>query len=120
MEKRKPALSFRDLIFWQKAHQLVLDIYKTTKGFPKEETYGLTSQIRRSASSVAANIAEGFKKKGNADKLRYYNISQGSLSETEYHLILAHDLNYGEMLQLKDQAEEVSKLLESYMDAIRN
>jgi len=120
MEKRKPARSFRDLIVWQKAHQLVLAVYTNTKGFPKEEVYGLTSQIRRSASSVAANIAEGFKKKGNADKLRFYNISQGSLSETEYHLILADDLHYGEMTQLKIQAEEVSKLLESYMDAIRN
>lgn len=120
MEKRKPALSFRDLVVWQKAHQLVLDIYKVTKGFPKEETYGLTSQIRRSASSVAANIAEGFKKNGRNDKLRYYNILQGSLSETEYHLILCHDLQYGEMNKLKEQAEEVSKLLEGYMDAIRN
>jgi four helix bundle protein len=84
MEKLGPAKSFRDLVVWQKAHQLVLAVYKVTKTFPKEEVYCLTSQFRRSATSIAANIAEGFKKKGNADKVRFLNIAQGSLSETEY------------------------------------
>lgn len=64
MEKRKPAQSFRDLIVWQKAHQLALGVYRMTKAFPKEELYGSTSQVKRSSVSVAANIAEGFKKKG--------------------------------------------------------
>ena len=92
MEKRLASRSFKDLIEWQKAHNLVLDIYKLTKTFPKEEIYVLTSQIRRSSISVAANIAEAFKKKSPAEKLRLLNIAQGSLAETEYHLILSKDL----------------------------
>jgi four helix bundle protein len=119
MEKRSPSKSFRDLVVWQKAHALVLDIYKITKDFPKEEMYCLTSQIRRSSISVAANIAEAFKKKSPADKLRILNISQGSLSETEYFLILAQDLGYGEMSNLMNSADEVGRILESYMKAIR-
>lgn len=118
--KRQPAKSFRDLIVWQKAHELVLDVYKVTKNFPKEEVYALTSQIRRSSMSVAANIAEGFKKKSSADKLRILNIAQGSLSETEYFLVLASDLKYNDMTNPIMKAEEVSKLLEGYMKAIRN
>ena len=96
---------------------MVLDVYKMTKNLPKEETYGLTSQFRRSAISVAANIAEGFKKKSPADKLRIFNISQGSLSETEYYVLLAEDLKYGKLDFLMEQTEEVGKLLESYMKA---
>ena len=117
-EVREPAKSFEDLVVWQKAHQLVLGVYKATKDFPKEEIFALTLQFRRSAASVAANIAEGFKKKGTADKLRFFNISQGSLSETEYYLLLAQDLNYNKTELLMDQASEVGKLLESYMKAI--
>jgi four helix bundle protein len=120
MEKRSPAKSFRELVVWQKAHALVLAVYKLSKAFPKEEIYGLTSQMRRSSVSVAANIAEGFKKKGPADKLRFLNISQGSLSETEYYLILANDLGYGKDISvLMNDAEEVSRILESYMNAMR-
>jgi four helix bundle protein len=81
--------TFRELLFWQKAHTLVLEIYKLTEDFPKLELFGLTSQIRRSAVSIAANIAEGYKKKNNLDKARFFNISQGSLEETLYYLILA-------------------------------
>ena len=117
-EVREPAKSFKDLVVWQKAHQLVLGVYKATKDFPKEEIFALTSQFRRSAVSVAANIAEGFKKKSPADKLRFLNISQGSLSETEYYLLLSQDLSYNKMELLMDQASEVGKLLESYMKAI--
>lgn len=73
-----------------------------TKAFPKEELYGTTSQVKRSSVSVAANIAEGFKKKGKADKLRFFNIAQGSLSETEYYLILAKDLEYYETTKLME------------------
>jgi four helix bundle protein len=118
MEKEK-SKSFKDLIVWQKAHQLVLNVYKATKHFPKEETYGLTSQVRRSSVSVAANIAEGFKKKGIADKLKYMNIAQGSLSETDYHLLLANDLEYFNTSGLSSNADEVGRLLESYMKGIR-
>ena len=117
--ERKPAKSFRDLIVWQKAHELVLTIYNVTRNFPKEETYGLTSQVRRSSASVAANIAEAFKKKSALDKLRILNIAQGSLSETEYHILLANDLKYAELNLIQESAEQVSRLLEAYMQAIR-
>jgi four helix bundle protein len=119
MENRKPAKSFKDLVVWQKAHQLVLSVYKITRNFPKEEVYCLTSQFRRSTTSVAANIAEAFKKKSPLDKMRILNIAQGSLSETEYFLILANDLQYGEMQKLIRDAEEVSKILEAYINAIK-
>jgi four helix bundle protein len=120
MEKRKPAKSFRELVVWQKAHQLALGVYRMTKSFPKEELYGSTSQVKRSSVSVAANIAEGFKKKGKADKLRFFNIAQGSLSETEYYLILAKDLEYYDTELLIESASEVGRLLESYMSAFEN
>lgn len=115
---RKPARSFHDLIVWQKAHEFVLLVYKFTKLFPKEETYSLTAQLRRSAISIPANIAEGFKKRGKADKARYLNIAQGSLEESRYYLILAYDLGFGNFKELQLHLEEVSKLLESYSSSI--
>lgn len=99
MEKT-PAKSFQDLIVWQKAHRFVLSIYRFSDGFPKKEIYGLTSQFRRSAISIAANIAEGFKKRTKLDKGRFMNIAQGSVEECRYYLILAKDLGYGESLEL--------------------
>jgi len=78
------AKSFQDLIVWQKAHRFVLSIYKLTGNFPKSELFGLTAQMRRAATSVPANIAEGFKKRGRADKVRIWNIAQGSLEESMY------------------------------------
>jgi four helix bundle protein len=107
------AKSFKDLIVWQKAHQLVLLIYEYSSAFPKIEIFGLTSQLRRAITSVPANIAEGFKKKGKNDKLRFMNIAQGSLEECRYYLILAQDLKYGDNSELKEKLEEVSKLLEA-------
>lgn len=115
---RKPAKRFQDLIVWQKAHQFVLGTYTLTKEFPKEEVYGLTSQFRRAAVSIAANIAEGFKKRGKKDKARYMNIAQGSLEECRYYLILSQDLNYGDTKDLNFKLEEVSKLLSAYAKAI--
>ncbi len=112
--KREPAKSFRDLIVWQKAHQLVLEVYRFSSSFPKTETYGLVSQLRRASVSVPANIAEGFKKKGLADKVRFLNIAQGSLEECRYYFILASDLEYGDSRKLMEHLEEVSKLLDSY------
>ena len=109
-----PAKSFEQLIVWQKAHQLVLGIYHFTDSFPRHEIYGLTSQLRRAAVSVPANTAEGFKKRGRADKVRFLNIAQASLEECRYYLILAKDLNYGDTTRLQPQLEEVSKLLEAY------
>ncbi len=89
-----PSKSFQDILVWQKAHQLVLTIYKESNLFPKEELFGLTSQIRRVAASVPANIAEGFKRTGINDKIRFYNIAQSSLEEVKYFLILSKDLVY--------------------------
>ncbi len=109
-----PAKSFEQLIVWQKAHQLVLEIYRFTDSFPRQEIYGLTSQLRRAAVSIPANIAEGFKKRGRADKARFLNIAQASLEECRYYLILAKDLNYGDTTRLQPQLEEVSKLLGAY------
>ncbi len=116
----KPAKSFQDLVVWQKAHKFVLGIYKATAGFPKEEAYGLTSQIRRASVSVPANIAEGFKKTGKADKIRYYNIAQGSLEECRYYLLLAKDLGYCDSVTLYENAEEISKLLAGYIRSFGN
>jgi four helix bundle protein len=118
MATRPPARCFEDLIVWQKAHQFVLAVYRFTESFPKAELYGLTSQLRRAAVSVPANIAEGFKKKGRADKARFMNIAQGSLEESRYYLILSRDLGYGDSSGLNSQLEEVSKLLEAYSSAI--
>src|SRR5436853_4194347 len=108
------AKSFRDLIVWQKAHQFVLAVYNYSDYFPQKETYGLTSQFRRAAISIAANIAEGFKTKEWADKARLMNIAQGSLEECRYYLILAKDLGYGDHPELLPRLEEISKLLEKY------
>lgn len=116
--KRPPAKHFQDLIVWQKAHEFVLLIYRYSESFPKNELYGLTSQVRRSAVSVPSNIAEGFKKKTKPDKVRFLNIAQGSLEECRYYLILAKDLGYGEASKLMEKLEEVSKLLEAYLSSI--
>lgn len=109
---------FTELIVWQKAHQFVLNVYKATKSFPKEELFGLTSQLRRAASSVPANIAEGYKKRSKADKLRFLNISETSLEEAKYHLILSNDLGYCTSSELLKNAEEVGILLNGYYRAI--
>jgi four helix bundle protein len=111
--------SFTDVLVWQKGHQFVLGVYRLTKRFPKEELFGLTSQLRRAAVSIPANIAEGFRKAGKADKLRFYNTSQGSLEESRYYLMLARDLGYGDTRALLMDADEVGRLLQSYMAALR-
>ncbi|MCX6134770.1 MAG: four helix bundle protein [Ignavibacteriales bacterium] len=116
--ERNPAKTFEDLMVWQKAHQFVLGVYRYTDSFPKSELYGLTSQLRRAAVSIAANIAEGFKKTGKADKARFFNISQGSIEECRYYLILSSDLQYGNPHTIAPLLDEVSKLLTSYRRAI--
>ena len=106
--------NFRDLVVWQKAHQLTLASYRGTARFPKEETYGLTSQIRRCSASIAANIAEGCGKRGNNEFQRFLHIATGSASELEYHFLLARDLgfltqeDYG---KLENAVTEVKKML---------
>ena len=106
--------TFRDLLAWQKAHALVLEVYKVTKQFPSEEKFVLVPQIRRSASSVPTNIVEGYKKRGQKEFLRFLNMSDGSLEETKYHLILGHDLGYiksTEYNRLIQMCNEVGRLL---------
>ena len=117
---RESAKGFEDLVVWQKAHQFVLAVYRLSRTFPRSEIYGLSSQFRRASVSIAANIAEGFKKRSKADKLRFYNIAQGSIEESRYYLILVRDLEYGDVSELKPLIEEVSKLLESYSQVVRN
>ena len=116
--QRTPAQTFRDLIVWQKAHRFVLAAYRVSKSFPREEMYALTSQFRRAAVSIAANIVEGFKKKGQHDKARFLNIAQGSLEECRYYLILIADLEYGDTSELNVQLEEVSRLLTAYTNVV--
>jgi four helix bundle protein len=93
---RPAAKTFQDLVVWRKAHEFVLTIYPFTADFPRPETYGLAQQLRRAAVSIPANIAEGFRRRGKADKARFMNIAEGSIEECRYYLILAKDLNYGD------------------------
>jgi four helix bundle protein len=116
--RRAPAKSFEDLVVWQKAHQFVLQVYAMSEAFPKAEMFGLTSQLRRAAVSIAANIAEGFKKQGKLDKARFLNIAQGSIEECRYYLILTRDLKYADPSRVATLLEEVSRLLEAYRAAI--
>ena len=106
--------SFEDVELWKKAHAWVLEIYRFSERFPKHELFGLTSQLRRASVSVPGNFAEGFKKTSRADKVRFYNIAQGSLEESRYYLILARDLNYGDSQQLIESANEIGRMLASY------
>ena len=115
---RPAARSFRDLLVWRKAHELVLAVYAFTAAFPKTETYGLSLQMRRAAVSVPANIAEGFRRRGKPEKARFMNIAEGSLEESRYYLILAQDLGYGDTAKLTGLLEEVSRMLGAYADAI--
>ena len=103
------------MIVWQKAHAFVLKVYRSSRTFPKEETYGLRAQLRRAAVSVPANIAEGFKKRGKPDKARILNVAQGSLEEARYYVRLASDLGYEIDRSLNAHAEEVGRLLTAYI-----
>ena len=104
--------TFEDLRVWQKAHALVLVVYRITAGFPNDERYGLVSQMRRAAVSVPANIAEGFKKRGLRDKKHFYNIAQGSLEELRYYLILSRDLEYvADTTAVRRDLDDVARML---------
>ncbi len=112
MEKELKA--FRKLLVWQRAHELALMIYKASEKFPKHEIFGLTSQVRRSAVSVGANIAEGYALGTAPNYLRHLNISVGSLAETESHIEIAHDLEYlsdATYDKLTEKARETGYLL---------
>jgi len=114
--------NFRDLKVWHKSHQLTLEIYKATASFPKEERYGLTSQMRRASTSIPANIAEGCGRNGDTELARFLQIAMGSASELEYHLILARDLdllpspNYE---QLERQTLEIKRMLAPLINKLR-
>jgi four helix bundle protein len=109
-----PAEKFQDLIVWQRSHALVLSVYRLTKTLPKEELFGLVSQMRRAAVSIPANIAEGFKKRGRPDKARFMNTAQSSLEELRYYFILCTDLNYLKTETCSAEMEEVARLLGAY------
>jgi four helix bundle protein len=113
---------FRDLKVWSKAHTLTLAVYGATRAFPREEQYGLTSQIRRSCASIPANIAEGCCRGGDADFARFLRIAVGSASELDYHLLLAHDLGLLQDTQyatLSGQTAEVKKMLSSFIQKLK-
>lgn len=110
--------SFRDLQVWQKAHELVLHVYRITKKFPSVERYGLISQMRRAVLSVAINIVEGFQRISVKESLRFYNIANASLEELRYEVQVSHDLNYitaDELQAVNGKAEEVSKMLNAWI-----
>ncbi|HVY67917.1 MAG TPA: four helix bundle protein [Patescibacteria group bacterium] len=105
---------FKEVFVWQKAHQLALAVYKITAAYPKDEVYGLVSQTRRAAVSIPSNIAEGFKRFGVQDDVRFCNIAQGSLEEIRYQILLAKDLGYINAVQygtIESLSVEVAKLL---------
>ncbi len=113
---------FKELKVWQKVHKLTLAVYKDTRSFPKEELYGLTSQIRRSASSIPANIAEGYGRSGDAELGRFLNIALGSAGELQYHLLLSHDLGFLDELthdRLADEVSEIKRMLASFIKKLR-
>ncbi len=114
---------FRKLLVWEKAHQLTLAIYDATRQFPSDETYGLRSQMRRAALSIPANIAEGCGKDTDIELARYMQISTGSASELEYHLLLARDLMYLDgsiYTRLNGETIEIKRMLAPFINRLRN
>ena len=113
---------FRNLKVWEKAHALTLDVYRASKSFPREEMYGLTSQIRRASVSIGSNIAEGSCRKGDAEFARFLQMAAGSASEVEYQLLLAKDLeflNASDCHRLSDNVVEVKRMLAALMQKLR-
>jgi four helix bundle protein len=114
--------SFRNLKVWEKAHTLTLDVYKSSTSFPREEMYGLTSQMRRSSASIGANVAEGSCREGDGDFGRFLQIAMGSASELGYHLLLARDLELLKALdyqRLSAGVTEVKRMLASLIHKLR-
>ncbi len=113
---------FRTLRVWHKSHQLVLDVYRVTSDFPKSEVYGLMSQLRRSSASVPANIAEGCGRASDAELAHFLQVAMGSASETEYHLLLAHDLGFlgdADHERLTASVVEVKRMLTAFLQTLR-
>lgn len=114
---------FRDLYVWRKSHELTIGCYRVTAEFPKHELYGLTSQVRRCAASIPANIAEGCGKRSNADFQRFLGIAAGSASELEYHFMLAKDLSFLTLEQYKSlnsSVVEIKKMLATLIVKVEN
>lgn len=114
---------FKQIKVWEKAHQLTLDIYRITMSFPQYEVYGITSQLRRASSSIPANIAEGYSRGSTKQYINFLNISNGSLSETTYFLILAHDLGYidsNKYKVLEQQCDEIGKMINATIKTLKS
>lgn len=111
---------FEQLEVWREAHELVLGVFRLTPTFPADQKFGLVVQMQRAAVSVPANIAEGFKRRGPADKMRFYNISEGSLEELRYYLILCRDLGYKfEFDSIAAKADKIARMLNGLIKSIR-
>jgi len=115
-----PIESFEQLDVWQVAHRLVLEVYRLTSTMPPDQRYGLISQMQRSAVSVPANIAEGFKRRGRLDKVHFYNVAQASLEELRYYFMLCRDLEYKlDYNLMASQADQVGRMLTGLIKAVR-
>jgi four helix bundle protein len=114
--------NFRELMVWKKAHEWVIAVYQATGKFPVDERFGLVSQLRRSASSITANIAEGCGREGDRELSRFMSIAAGSASESEYHLLLAYDLGFIDKENyemLNRQINEIKKMLNSFIKQLK-
>ncbi|HEY9282987.1 MAG TPA: four helix bundle protein [Pyrinomonadaceae bacterium] len=113
---------FKSLTAWSRAHALTLAVYGVTKDFPRDETFGLTSQLRRACASIPANIAEGRGRTGDAELARFLVIAAGSASEVEYHLLLAHDLKYlshADYGKLNGEVNELKRMLTAFINRLK-
>jgi four helix bundle protein len=122
IQRCRPVKDFRELNVWQKAHQLTLAVYRITAAFPREELYGLTSQLRRASSSIAANLAEGCGRNGDMEFARFCSMAMGSASELEYHLLLAKDLKLLKLAdhrELDQRATELKRMLTALMQKLK-
>ena len=121
MGQRLSMRHFRSLQVWQKAHEMTLAVYKATAHFPREEIYGLVSQIRRAAASIPTNIAEGCGRDGEGELGRFMQIAMGSASELEYGLLLAHELGFlgAEHQRLHEQCTEIKRMLTSFLHRLK-
>ena len=115
--------NYRNLKVWQKSHSIVLDVYRLTSKFPANEQYGLTSQIRRCAASIPANIAEGSARGSDADYARFLYIALGSATELDYHLLLAHDLKLietGSYQLVAGELDSVGRMLNAFIQRLKS
>ena len=113
--------NYRDLLVWKKSHNIALDLYKVSQSFPREELYGMTSQIRRAAISIGANLAEGCGRQTSGELARFVRIAMGSASELDYHLLVSHDLGFindGDFGRITAGLTEVRKMLTAFLSSV--